>query len=58
MKELMKDKPRKDVILPLVKDTFTYRCNFIMYDAKSVAEVLEKCPALKLTYAVSSSMTF
>ena len=41
MKELAKDKPRKDVVLPLLKDTFTYRRSFIMYDARSVAEVLD-----------------
>lgn len=43
-----KDKPRVDVLLPLVKSTFYVRRQYILNSEDSVLSKLEKFPALKL----------
>ena len=53
VKELERELPRKDVILPLMKRLFSSRRHFILNDAVSVAETLLKYPALKLPFVVS-----
>ena len=53
MKECEKNKPRKDIILPLLKETYSYRRSYILHDAISAMDVLHKFPPLNKTYAVS-----
>ena len=50
--ELTKERPRKELVLTLMKKTFPSRRTFILQDAKSVTEILLKHPELKLSYAV------
>ena len=49
-KELQKEQPRRDVLLPLMKFLFPSRRNFILHSAISVENILLKFPALKLLY--------
>ena len=51
--EMESEKPRKDVYLPLMKRTFLQRREFVLTGARSVAEILQAYPALKLSPAVS-----
>jgi hypothetical protein len=44
--ELLKKKPRDSVLRPLLKATFTERRMFIQNQASSVAETLQRYPAL------------
>lgn len=48
LKEMEKDKPRKDIILPLMKSTFYTRRQHILENEASVLVKLEKFPALKM----------
>ena len=50
--EMESEKPRKDVYLPLMKRTFLQRREFVLTGARSVAEILQAYPALKLSPAV------
>ena len=52
-RELEKDQPRKDVILPLMKALFHCRREFILNNSSSVNETISSYPALKLSYVVS-----
>lgn len=52
-KELEKEKPRKDVVLRLSKDTFTERRQYILSTQTSVAEIIARYKALSLPYMVS-----
>lgn len=52
-KELEKDKPRRDVVLPLFKETFPERRQYILSTQSSVAEITTRYKALSLPYAVS-----
>ena len=52
-KELEKEKPRKDVVLPLLKQTFPERRQYILSTHASVVELTERYRALILPYAVS-----
>ncbi len=47
--EMKKSKPRKSLILPLMKKTFCDRWEFVQHDAISVKDVIEKFPALKFS---------
>lgn len=51
-KELEKEKPRKDVVLPLFKRTFPERRQYILTTSDPVSEVTSKYKALLLPYAV------
>ena len=51
--ELKKSRPRDTMLLPLHKSTFGERRMFIMNEATSVADVLDKHPALSCTTVVS-----
>ena len=51
-KETGKPKPRKEVVLPLMKSCFFSRRQYVMNDAQSVIEILEKYPALKMPSVV------
>ena len=46
-KEIEKDKPRKDILLPLMKSTFGVRREYILNSDDSVFAKLVKYPALK-----------
>ena len=55
-KELEKDTPRKDVVLPLVKNTFPYRRPLVVQAASqkvSIETLIGQHKCLKLPYAVS-----
>lgn len=52
-RELEKDKPRKDVVLPLLKETFAQRRHYILSTQTSVADITAQYKALLLPYAVS-----
>lgn len=47
-KELGKDKPRKEILLPLMKSTFYERRQYILNSCESVLTKLEKYPALRM----------
>lgn len=47
-KEMDKEKPRKDILLPLMKSTFYERRQYILDRDDSVLAKLEKYPALKM----------
>lgn len=47
-KELEKEKPRKDILLPLMKTTFYARRQYILANDDSVITKLEKFPALRM----------
>lgn len=66
-KELEKDKPRKDILLPLMKSTFYERRKYILSSDESVLAKLEKYPALRMPplvcftivcYSVHCSVSF
>lgn len=48
LKEMDKEKPRKDILLPLMKTTFHARRQYILESEDSVLTKLEKFPALKM----------
>ena len=50
--ETEKDKPRKEVVLPLMKATFYSRRHYILNEAESVVKVLERFPSLKMPSVV------
>lgn len=52
LKELDKEKPRKDLILQLMKGTFYTRRQFILNNTESVISKLTKYPALKMPNVV------
>ncbi len=47
------EKPRKDVVLPLMKTTYSYRRKDMLHNQKSVTLNLETYPALKMPSVVS-----
>ena len=51
--ELKKAKPRDSVLLPLLKSTYGERRMFVLNEAVSVIEILEKHPALSRPAIVS-----
>lgn len=51
--ELAKDKPRKDVVLPLFKKTFPERRHYVLSTQMSVADLTERYRGFLLPYAVS-----
>ena len=53
-KEMEKEKPRKDVVLSLMKSTFGKRRQYILCDEGSVTAKLDKFPALRMPPAVSN----
>ena len=53
-KELEKEKPRKEILLPLMKSTFYARRQYILNSSDSVLSKLEKFPALKMLPLVSN----
>lgn len=57
-KEMEKDKPRKETILPLLKQTFPSRREQVLSESEgvTVATILKAHPALTLPYAVSYLM--
>ena len=61
-KELQKDKPRKDILLPLMKSTFYTRRQAILRSDDTVTNKLEKYSALKMpplvNFVVLSSNIF
>ena len=52
-KEMEKDKPRKEILLPLMKSTFHARRQYILDNGDSVLMKLEKFPPLKMPPLVS-----
>lgn len=56
MKEMDKEKPRKDILLPLMKATFYARRQYILDSEDSVLTKLEKFPALKMSPMVCLSV--
>ena len=50
--ELAKDKPRKDVVLPLIKNTFAERRQYVLSTQVSIADVTERYKSFLLPYAV------
>lgn len=54
--ELKKAKPRDNVLLPLVKSTYGERRMFILNEAVSVSDILEKHPSLTRPAIVSFSL--
>ena len=48
LKEMEKEKPRKDILLPLLRSTFCVRRQYILESNESVIAKLEKFPALKM----------
>lgn len=56
--EVQKERPRKEIIVPLMKKTFPSRRHYILTCAKSVHEILEMHKELKLPFAVSSKNFF
>ena len=53
-KEMENDKPRKEILLPLLKSTFYVRRQYILENDDSVLTLLEKYPSLKMPSLVSS----
>ena len=53
--EMKKEHPRKEIILPLMKNCFTERRDFVMNEALSTRCILEKYPALKLASVLSEN---
>lgn len=46
--EMEKDRPRKDIVLPLMKQTFYTRRRYLLHNDGSVVSKLTKYPALKM----------
>ena len=59
-KELERDKPQKETILPLLRHTFVSQRDYILseIDDIDVARILTIHPALKLLYVVSTCRAF
>ena len=57
-KELEKEKPRKDVVLPLLKETFPERRHFVLSTQVSVVELTERYKSFLLPYAVSMNSNY
>lgn len=53
--ELTKDKPSKEVILPLVRQTFLARREAVLSSEDSIEDLLTEYPVLKLSYVVSDN---
>ena len=51
---ISKEKPRKEILLPLMKSTFYARRQYILNSSNSVLSKLEKFPALKMLPLVSN----
>ena len=51
--ELSKDKPRKEVVANLMRQTFIQRRDFVLNDAESVSQILGRYSGLKLPDIVS-----
>ena len=47
-----KEKPRKEVLLPLTKSTFPARRSYILHEAGSVNDTMQKYPALRMHFIV------
>jgi hypothetical protein len=56
--ELGKKKPRKDIVLPLLKETFPERRQFVLTTQVSVAELTERYKSFLLPYAVSVNSNY
>jgi len=56
-KEMERENPRKDIILPLLKETFASRRQYIIGDSDdlSVTAILQTHKPLSLPFAVSST---
>ncbi len=52
-KEIGKDKPRKEVVMSLMKNTFYFRRQYILHSEESVITKLGKHSALRIPYVVS-----
>lgn len=52
-KETEKSKPRKEIVLPLMKSCFFSCWQYVMNDAQLVTDILGKYPALKMPSVVS-----
>lgn len=52
-----KEKPRKEVVLPLMKATFYARRQFVIREARSVASILQRFPAFKMPSVVSTTLS-
>ena len=57
-KELEKPKPRKTLILSLMKSTYGTRRTYILEHASSVSDLLDKYPAISYPYVVSCMYGF
>ena len=57
-KELEKDKPRRDTVLPLMKETFAERRQYILSTETAVINIGKQYPGLLLPYAVSHKMHY
>ena len=53
-KELERPKPRKEVVLSLLRQTYRPRRDEVLSDSEDVASILSRHPALSLPYAVSN----
>jgi hypothetical protein len=47
--EMSKEKPRKEVVTELLTQTFVQRRNFVLNEAQTTMEILEKYPGLKIS---------
>ena len=50
--EVEQSNPRKEIYLPLMKETFLQRREFVLTAARSVSEVISAYPALRLSASV------
>lgn len=59
-KEMEKERPRKEIVLSLVRQTFSYRRGDILSEATdiTVSELLGKYPELKKPYVVSIAIYY
>lgn len=53
LKEMEKERPRRDVLLSLMKSSFCSRRQCILHNEESVTAKLQKFPALKMPFVVS-----
>lgn len=51
--EMKTSRPRRDIFLPLMKNTFAMRRHYILHSASSVKHILQEYPALKQPIVVS-----
>jgi hypothetical protein len=54
--ELQKSKPRKEVVLELMRHTFIQRREFILNDVDSVSDILDQWGGFQFADVVSSAM--